>query len=234
MNLWDEKAKTYVRFSAQLSSLQKEIFAYLKELDIDFKDKSIIDIGCGTGFWTLHLAKRASEIYALDGSRTMLEILENDSKALGFKNLNFHHANFEDFTPVRSFDIAFLTMSPSLQTKQDYEKFLKLGKQRIYLAWADERKSDFLTPIFKAFKFSNLKYKETNFEDFLSKNGIKFTMGIFTETRFVKRSYDEALQNALWHLKAKGIFANESQISKFIDKKGINERIDSKIKLLVF
>lgn len=234
MNLWDEKAKTYARFKGKLLPLQKEIFAYLKELGIDFKDKTIIDIGCGTGVWTLHLAKKASEIYALDGSKAMLEILENDSKTLGLKNLQFCHANFADFAFTKSFDIAFLTMSAALQTKQDYEKFLNLGKERIHLSWADERKSDFLTPIFEAFKLSSSKNKEANLQDFLEENGVEFQMKIFSETRFAKRSYEEALQNALWHLKAKGIFADESQISKFIDKKGINERIDSKMKLLVF
>lgn len=73
MNLWDKKAKTYARYQNTLNTIQKQTFEYLQNLKISFQDKSIIDIGCGTGVWTLHLAKEAKEILALDSAKLCLK-----------------------------------------------------------------------------------------------------------------------------------------------------------------
>ena len=66
MNLWDEKAKHYARYSDKLNSIQELSFKELRKANISFKDKIIIDVGCGTGVWSLHLAKQAKHLYALD------------------------------------------------------------------------------------------------------------------------------------------------------------------------
>lgn len=49
MNLWDKKAKNYARFSPTLNTIQRQSFEEFQKLGLDFKDKSVIDIGCGTG-----------------------------------------------------------------------------------------------------------------------------------------------------------------------------------------
>ncbi|EAI8124035.1 class I SAM-dependent methyltransferase, partial [Campylobacter jejuni] len=154
MNLWDKKAKTYARYQNTLNTIQKQTFEYLQNLNISFQNKSIIDIGCGTGVWTLHLAKEAKEILALDSANTMLEILQEDAKKLNLNNIKCENLSFETWmqnNPNVKFDLAFLSMSPALQNEKDYTNFLNLAKIKIYLGWADYRKSDFLDPIFKYF-----------------------------------------------------------------------------------
>ncbi|WP_270969298.1 class I SAM-dependent methyltransferase [Campylobacter upsaliensis] len=233
MNLWDKKAKTYARFSPTLNEIQKQSFEEFQKLGLDFKDKSVIDIGCGTGVWTLHLAFLAKEILALDNSKAMLEILQEDASKLGLSNIKSVNLSFEDFMRENAnlrFDIAFLSMSPALQN--DYKHFLNLAQKKIYLAWADLRKSDFLDPIFKHFKTEFKGFYKQDFESFLLENDIDFHKVIFEERRVVKRTREEAIENALWHLHMNGINAKKNELESLI-LGDVKEKIVAKIKLII-
>ena len=233
MNLWDKKAKTYARFSPTLNKIQKQSFEEFQKLGLDFKDKSVIDIGCGTGVWTLHLAFLAKEILALDNSKAMLEILQEDASKLGLSNIKSVNLSFEDFMRENAnlrFDIAFLSMSPALQN--DYKHFLNLAQKKIYLAWADLRKSDFLDPIFKHFKTEFKGFYKQDFESFLLENDIDFHKVIFEERRVVKRTREEAIENALWHLDMNGIKVEKNELESLI-LEDVREKIVAKIKLII-
>lgn len=124
-------------------------------------------------------------------------------------------------------------MSPALQDKKDYLNFMRLAKIRIYLGWADYRKSDFLDPIFKHFNTEFKGIYKQDLESYLLENNVKFHKFIFDETRIVKRKKDEAIENALWHLNMNGVKASKQDLETFV-KGDIKETIQSKIKLLVF
>ncbi len=236
MNLWDKKAKSYARYNQKLNSIQEQSFKELEKLNISFKDKKIIDIGCGTGVWTLHLAQNAKEITALDNAKAMLEILKEDAKKLQLTNIKYENCTFTEWVRKNQntqFDIAFLSMSPALQDKKDYLNFIQLAKFRIYLGWADYRKSDFLDPIFKHFNTEFKGVYKQDLESYLLENDIKFHKFVFDETRIVERRKDEAIENALWHLDMNGVKASKQDLEAFV-KDDITETIQSKIKLLVF
>ncbi|CDG56428.1 FIG00471707: hypothetical protein [Campylobacter coli 76339] len=236
MNLWDKKAKNYARYNQKLNSIQEQSFKELEKLNINFKDKDIIDIGCGTGVWTLHLAQNAKEITALDNAKAMLEILKEDAKKLQLTNIKYENCTFTEWTDKNQnaqFDIAFLSMSPALQDEKDYLNFIQLAKFRIYLGWADYRKSDFLDPIFKHFDTEFKGIYKQDLESYLLENNINFHKFVFDETRTVERKKDEAIENALWHLDMNGVKASKQDLEAFV-KGDIKESIRSKIKLLIF
>lgn len=236
MNLWDKKAKNYARYNQKLNSIQEQSFKELEKLNISFKDKDIIDIGCGTGVWTLHLAQNAKEITALDNAKAMLEILKEDAKKLQLTNIKYENCTFTEWVDKNQnaqFDIVFLSMSPALQDEKDYLNFIQLAKFRIYLGWADYRKSDFLDPIFKHFDTEFKGIYKQDLESYLLENNINFHKFVFDETRTVERKKDEAIENALWHLDMNGVKASKQDLESFV-KGDIKEIIRSKIKLLIF
>ncbi|EJA9824350.1 class I SAM-dependent methyltransferase [Campylobacter coli] len=236
MNLWDKKAKNYARYNQKLNSIQEQSFKELEKLNISFKDKDIIDIGCGTGVWTLHLAQNAKEITALDNAKAMLEILKEDAKKLQLTNIKYENCTFTEWVDKNQnaqFDIVFLSMSPALQDEKDYLNFIQLAKFRIYLGWADYRKSDFLDPIFKHFDTEFKGIYKQDLENYLLENNINFHKFVFDETRTVERKKDEAIENALWHLDMNGVKASKQDLEAFV-KGDIKEIIRSKIKLLIF
>ncbi|MCR6578537.1 class I SAM-dependent methyltransferase [Campylobacter insulaenigrae] len=234
MNLWDKKAKTYTRYSEKLNEIQKQTFDKFKVLNIDYENKNIIDIGCGTGVWTLHLAKKAKEILAIDNAKAMLEILQEDAKTHAISNVKTLNLDFENFYKNNNtkFDLAFLSMSPALQEEKDYINFLNLAPKRVYLGWASKRKSSFLDPIFEHFNTHFKGFYEEDLQGFLNAQNIPYECEIFSETRVVKRDKQSAMQNALWHLSMNGINANKQDLESFV-KDEVEELIEAKIKLLI-
>ena len=236
MNLWDKKAKTYAKYNPKLNLIQEQSFKEFANLKIEFKDKILLDIACGTGVWSLHLARKVKKLIGVDSSKAMLEFLEQDAKKFKITNVQTYHLSFEDFllqNPNFSCDIVFLSMAAVLNSKKDYEAFMNLAPLRIYLGWQEFRQSDFLEPIFKHFDIKNKTKHEEDIESFLVQNHLSFSRFVFDETRKLTRSKEEALENASWHLQMSGFNPPKKELEKLIST-SVNETISSKIKLLVF
>ncbi|EAJ5673218.1 class I SAM-dependent methyltransferase [Campylobacter lari] len=230
MNLWNKKAKSYARYNPNLNEIQKATFAKLGSL----QGKSVVDIGCGSGVWTLHLAQKAKSVLGVDSSSTMLEILQEDAKTHAISNIKTLNLDFENFYKNNNikFDLAFLSMSPALQNEKDYKAFLNLASKKVYLGWASRRKSSFLDPVFEYFSTHFKGFYEEDLQGFLNAQNIPYEVEIFNETRVVKRDKDSAMENALWHLSMNGINVNKQELESFV-KDEVEEIIEAKIKLLV-
>ncbi|EGK8083819.1 class I SAM-dependent methyltransferase [Campylobacter lari] len=230
MNLWNKKAKSYARYNPNLNEIQKATFAKLGSL----QDKSVVDIGCGSGVWTLHLAQKAKSVLGIDSSSAMLEILQEDAKTHAISNVKTLNLDFENFYKNNNtkFDLAFLSMSPALQNEKDYQAFLNLASKKVYLGWASRRKSSFLDPIFEHFNTHFKGFYEEDLQGFLNAQNIPYESEIFNETRVVKRDKESAIENALWHLSMNGINANKQELESFV-KDEVEEIIEAKIKLLI-
>ncbi|WP_139454073.1 class I SAM-dependent methyltransferase [Campylobacter armoricus] len=230
MNLWNKKAKSYARYNLSLNEIQKATFAKLGSL----QGQSIVDIGCGSGVWTLHLAQKAKSVLGIDSSSAMLEILQEDAKTHAISNVKTLNLDFESFYKNNNtkFDLAFLSMSPALQNEKDYKAFLSLASKKVYLGWASRRKSSFLDPIFEHFNTHFKGFYEEDLQGFLNVQNISYESEIFNETRVVKRDKQSAIENALWHLNMNGINANKQELESFV-KDEVEEIIEAKIKLLI-
>ncbi|EAJ6135994.1 class I SAM-dependent methyltransferase [Campylobacter lari] len=230
MNLWNKKAKSYARYNPNLNEIQKATFAKLGFL----QGKSVVDIGCGSGVWTLHLAQKAKSVLGVDSSSTMLEILQEDAKTHAISNIKTLNLDFENFYKNNNikFDLAFLSMSSALQNEKDYKAFLSLASKKVYLGWASRRKSSFLDPIFEHFNTHFKGFYEEDLQGFLNAQNIPYEVEIFNETRVVKRDKDSAMENALWHLSMNGLNVNKQELESFV-KDEVEEIIEAKIKLLV-
>lgn len=230
MNLWNKKAKSYTRYNPDLNEIQKATFAKLGSL----QGKSVVDIGCGSGVWTLHLAQKAKSVLGVDSSSAMLEILQEDAKTHVISNIKTLNLDFENFYKNNNtnFDLAFLSMSPALQNEKDYKAFLSLASKKVYLGWASRRKSSFLDPIFEHFNTHFKGFYEDDLQGFLNAQNIPYESEIFNETRVVKRDKESAIENALWHLSMNGINANKQELESFV-KDEVEEIVEAKIKLLI-
>ncbi|HEC1776600.1 class I SAM-dependent methyltransferase [Campylobacter sp. RKI_CA19_01128] len=230
MNLWNKKAKSYARYNPNLNEIQKATFAKLRSL----QGKIVVDIGCGSGVWTLHLAQKAKSVLGIDSSSAMLEILQEDAKTHAISNIKTLNLDFENFYKNNNtkFDLAFLSMSPALQNEKDYKAFLSLASKKVYLGWASRRKSSFLDPIFEHFNTHFKGFYEEDLQSFLNAQNIPYEYEIFNETRVVKRDKESAIENALWHLSMNGVNANKQELESFV-KDEVEEIIEAKIKLII-
>ncbi len=289
-NSWDKKSESYAKFSGELGSFGKRVFEILRGWGVSFAGKSVLDVGAGTGVYSLYLASLGAKVTAIDSSEGMLRELRRSAEEFGISlqnvlNLSFAEfcerlgsggfadaagenfkiyprsqseilnaqaqeawaLNFKDaasktrgsenFKIPAVFDIAFLTMSPALKSTEDFEAFLALGERKIYLNWASERNSSMLAPLFERFGTGHkrLATAAEKFEALLGARDIKFKSEILAERREQKRSLQEAVQNAAWHLHMDGAEASEREIEELLKKRAkggvISDEIEASFKL---
>ena len=289
-NSWDKKSESYAKFSGELGDFGKRVFEILRGWGVSFAGKSVLDVGAGTGVYSLYLASLGAKVTAIDSSEGMLRELrrsaeefgialqnvlnlsfaefcerlsrdgfadaagENfkiyprsqseisnaqaqEARALNFKDAASKNRKSENFKIPAVFDIAFLTMSPALKSTEDFEAFLALGERKIYLNWASERNSSMLAPLFELFGAGHKRLARAaeKFEALLVARDIKFKSEILTEKREQKRSLQEAVQNAAWHLHMDGAEASEREIEELLKKRAkggmISDEIEASFKL---
>lgn len=289
-NSWDKKSESYAKFSGEPGDFGKRVFEILRGWGVSFAGKSVLDVGAGTGVYSLYLASLGAKVTAIDSSEGMLRELRRSAQEFGIPLQNVLNLSFAEFCERLSrngfadgagenfkiyprsqseisnsqaqeaqalnlkdaasktresenfkipvfFDIAFLTMSPALKSTEDFEAFLALGERKIYLNWASERNSSMLAPLFERFGTGakRLATAAEKFEALLKARDIKFKSEILTERREQKRSLQEAVQNAAWHLHMDGAEASEREIEELLKKrvKGgmISDEIEASFKL---
>ena len=289
-NSWDKKSESYAKFSGELGGFGRRVFEILRGWGVSFAGKSVLDVGAGTGVYSLYLASLGAKVTAIDSSEGMLRELrrsagefgislqnvlnlsfaefcerlsrdgfagaagENfkiyprsqseisnsqaqEARALNLKDAASKNRGSENFKIPAVFDIAFLTMSPALKSTEDFEAFLALGERKIYLNWASERNSSMLAPLFERFGagYKRLATAAEKFEALLGARDIKFKSEILTERREQKRSLQEAVQNAAWHLHMDGAKASEREIEEILKKRAkggmISDEIEASFKL---
>lgn len=289
-NSWDKKSESYTKFSGELGDFGKRVFEILRGWGVGFAGKSVLDVGAGTGVYSLYLASLGAKVTAIDSSEGMLRELRRSAQEFGIRLQNVLNLSFAEFCEWLSrdgfadaagenfkiyprsqseisnakaqearalnlkdaesenresenfkipavFDIAFLTMSPALKSTEDFEAFLALGERKIYLNWVSERNSSMMTPLFERFGTGakRLATAAEKFEALLGARNIKFKSEILTERREQKRSLQEAVQNAAWHLHMDGAEASEREIEEFLKKQAkggmISDEIEASFKL---
>lgn len=78
----------------------------------DIRGKVILDIGCGTGRFTVPFARKAEKVYALDKTESMLRILRKKARKKGIRNIKAIRSGFGGIRlPKESVDMIFSSWS---------------------------------------------------------------------------------------------------------------------------
>jgi SAM-dependent methyltransferase len=89
----------------------------------EFDDRTVLEIACGTGWWTRHLAQRARRVVATDATAETLEIAR--AKGLAAEKVSFEIADAFDLpVSLRAFDGAFAGFWWSHLLLRDRGRFL--------------------------------------------------------------------------------------------------------------
>lgn len=87
---------------------ENEAKEFLDKLNVSNpKDLTVIDIGCGTGAFSIHASKYLKKIYAVDVSEEMLKIVKSKAKVKGIDNIEFSNSGFLQFQPNEKVDVVF-------------------------------------------------------------------------------------------------------------------------------
>jgi len=66
MTKWDKKAKNYSRYNENIDSFEQRIFKTLNSLHVNFKNKTLLDVGCGSGILGIAAMKLGAIVDACD------------------------------------------------------------------------------------------------------------------------------------------------------------------------
>jgi FkbM family methyltransferase len=118
---WDKKAPS------MNEKVNKSIYneQFLKLLDLN-EINSLLDVGCGVGNLSLRLAAKLSQVYSLDYSPKMLEILEENAKKKNISNIKIINTSWYDpWDEVPKADLVIA--SRSMEVKDMKEALIKLN-----------------------------------------------------------------------------------------------------------
>ncbi|WP_024955158.1 class I SAM-dependent methyltransferase [Sulfurospirillum arcachonense] len=240
MSQWDKKAKNYSRYSEDKNSFDKKIFKALESLHVKLTNKTLLDIGCGTGVYTLQAAKQCLHVKAIDSSKEMLEVLKQDAKTLNLTNIETLHVSWDEFTCKESYDYALCTMSPALRDEKDFIKMDNCATTKIYLGWAGKRDSNILDLLFKAHgQIYTAPNGSKKLQNWLDKNKRFYHLIPFEETKISKRDLKKSIENFQWHLEIRGIVPNINKIEEILKKlcdenDNITETTESYFNLIIW
>ncbi len=105
----------------------KQLHDYLKTI---FENKTVLEIACGTGYWTQIIAQSCTSIVATDINSAVLDIAENRDYVA---KVNFEELDIWQLKPpIESYDSVFGGFIWSHILKKELPRFLKILIQQIH------------------------------------------------------------------------------------------------------
>src|SRR4030066_1168561 len=117
---WEKVAKSYDKLVGKKGDLSHEkiINPIVTRFLGDLKGKTVLDAGCGNGYWSMTLAKKAKKVVGIDFSEELIKAAELRYSApnLEFITRDLRKLNFPD----NNFDIVLCNMA--LMDVEDLDK----------------------------------------------------------------------------------------------------------------
>ena len=115
------------------------------EVGQEARFKNVLDIGCGTGFYSIQFSKISDYVAATDISENMLNYAEDNSKERNRDNITFvkkpwSELELGEFQWKEKFDLVFASMTPAIDSYEDLTKMINCGKNLYFLSGFVERK----------------------------------------------------------------------------------------------
>jgi len=153
---WERMAQKYpLPFDEENAADTRRVISIVKNRGVDFPDTTILDIGCGTGIYSLPLAREALSVTALDDSEAMLSRMQDVISSTGMKNVFPIKASWKDIDTrargfEKAFDLAWISMSPAVQTRKDFIKMERCARKWcVYIGWGRKRENPLMEEVYR-------------------------------------------------------------------------------------
>ncbi len=99
--IYDDQMETFRDY-------EEEATVFIDKLGAsDPKILTAIDLGCGTGAFSIHASKHLKKVYAVDVSKEMLKIASSKAELREIENVEFVNSGFLQFQPREEVDVVF-------------------------------------------------------------------------------------------------------------------------------
>lgn len=222
---WEMRAGTYpMAFDNDQIKKTLRIISLVKDKGVDIKSKKILDIGCGTGIYTLPLAREAESVTGLDFSDTMIERLREEAVRNNFSNVDIIKGSWQDVDIMaarlkKSFDIVWCSMSMAIRDKEDFQKMEDCSKDWcVYNGWGRKRKNALME---EAFRVHGLNYGPPHQGVAVAYNVLKDTgrspvIDYFDDSWEWEGTVDEAIEDLAGFIETRGSTADRTKLRELL------------------
>lgn len=146
---WNSRAESFPRYEAGADTYEGRMLQLARDNGMDFRGKTVLDVGCGSGMYTIRLAQEAATVTAVDISDEMLRILMQDAAAQGLANIRPVLSDWEHFALEERFQIVFASMTPALSDDAAREKLLHYAlEQVVFMGFTERKTSDVMSGLY--------------------------------------------------------------------------------------
>ena len=153
---WEMKARKYpLPFAPDNLAKTKAMIALAESHGVRPVGATILDLGCGTGTYTLPLAQAAERVTGVDSSTTMLERLRKEAKRAGISNVATIQATWQDAEILarhweQAFDIVWAAMTPAVRDQKTLDRMIHCSRAWcVYIGWGRKRTNPLLEEAFR-------------------------------------------------------------------------------------
>ncbi|MDR1040305.1 MAG: class I SAM-dependent methyltransferase [Deltaproteobacteria bacterium] len=130
-SFWNARAADFPRWSDRDNAYELGILETMRRLGADFSGRTVLDVGAGSGQYTLELAREAGRVTAVDLSEEMLRLSRLDAGRLGIDNVEWVLSDWDGFAAEGRFDVVFCMMCPAVRDDAAREKLFGLAREAV-------------------------------------------------------------------------------------------------------
>ena len=151
-DFWEELARNSIRSAADdpasADGFGKRVTSaagFLRAHGLLQKDQTVLDIGCGAGYFTVEFARTAGQVTGMDISPSLCAEAKRKAGALGLSNVEIVNRDFYSFDPDKEgalgkYDLVVASLLPGSNTVEGFRKIQALSRGSCFAAYLIETK----------------------------------------------------------------------------------------------
>lgn len=205
MKYWNQVASEYdqVHSDCKKNRRVERIINLLQKEKYITRETKILDIGCGTGTYSLPFAEICKKVTALDGAEEMCRHLERKVSKYDIDNLEVLHRMWEDVDLEKEFllkqhDLVFASMTPAVFDFETLEKMNQASLESCCLIfWAKDGTNQVIKDLWK--EIFNEDVAGYNTATIIYPFNLLYSLGYFPKIQYIDTcwSFEEPLEDAV-------------------------------------
>lgn len=238
---WNARSRTFPRFEEGDNNYEAGMLRHAAENGVDFTGKRVLDVGCGSGMYTLRLARMAQSVTAVDVADEMLRLLREDAAAMHIDNIATVCSGWDDFSTDERFDIVFASMTPAIESDASREKLMQYTTDKvIFMGFSDRMLSDVMQGLHEHYGIAPKIFNNAqDMRAWLEARGVPYTAIPVKGQWVVAKSREELVDTCVTTLRDYGAEPDPdfvaAHVENFRDENGqYVERTDYVIEMIIW